>query len=97
MIDTEGWIYTIHLATPLGTTARSSATHYTGWTTDLLGRLTDHRAGRGSKMLACCKERGIPWHLGALRRGTPGDERRLKRSHGAARWCLTCKEAQTDG
>jgi hypothetical protein len=45
-------------------------------------------------MMACVAERGIAWHVGALRRGTRDDERRMKQ-HGAARWCLTCRHAQS--
>lgn len=87
----DGWIYTLHLDRPLGTTGRNSATHYTGWTTDLLGRLLDHRAGAGARMMAYCKAAGIGWHVGALRRGSRSDERRLKRQHSASRWCWTCQ------
>ena len=91
MRDEPGWIYTVHLHRPLGGAGRNGAQHYTGWTRDLAGRLADHAAGRGSAMLAYCKQAGIGWHVGALRRGTPDDERRLKRQHGAARWCWTCR------
>ena len=86
----NGWIYTLHLHVPLGRGGRNGARHYTGWTTDLAGRLLAHRAGRGSRMMACCADRGITWHLGALQRGTRADERRLKR-HGADRRCWTCR------
>jgi hypothetical protein len=87
----EGWIYTLHLQAPLGRGGRNGAQHYTGWTSDLLGRLLDHRAGRGAKIMAACSDRGITWHLAALRRGTRTDERRLKRQHGASRWCWACQ------
>jgi hypothetical protein len=92
----DGWIYTIHLDRPLGTSGRNAATHYTGWASPdgLLNRLLCHRQGNGSRMMACVAERGIAWHVGALRRGTRDDERRMKQ-HGAARWCLTCRHAQS--
>ncbi len=90
MRDTEGWIYTIHFDKPLGTAGRNAAWHYTGWAVELLGRLLEHRAGYGSKIMAEVQRRGITWHVGHLQRGTFDDERRLKR-HSASRRCWTCR------
>lgn len=92
-----GWIYTLHLASPLGDPARPrmSASHYTGWASDagLLARLSEHRRGGGARMMAAAARRGISWHVGALERGPRARERQLKR-HGAARRCLTCRAAR---
>ena len=46
MTGEVGWIYTLHLAAPLGTTGRNHARHYTGWASDagLLARLESHRS-----------------------------------------------------
>jgi hypothetical protein len=92
-VNHPGWIYTIHLETPLGSGGRNGARHYTGWAHDggLLARLEAHRRGAGSAMLACAYRRGVRWHVGALRIGNRIQERRLKRSHGADRWCWTCQ------
>lgn len=87
----DGWIYTIHLHTPLGREGRNSATHYTGWANEhgLLARLQEHASGRGARMMAWCAAAGISWHVGALQRGDRTLERRLKK-HGASRRCWTC-------
>jgi hypothetical protein len=88
----DGWIYTLHLHSPLGRGGRNGAVHYTGWASDggLIGRLRAHQAGRGARMMTWCATAGIAWHVGHLCRGTRNDERRLK-SHGAARRCWTCR------
>jgi hypothetical protein len=39
-----------------------------------------------------CALHGIGWHVGALERGTRGEERKRKQ-HGAARRCWTCRAA----
>lgn len=88
----DGWIYTLHLHTPLGRGGRNGALHYTGWACDwgLLDRLQSHAHGNGARMMAWCAAQGITWHVGHLQRGSRTDERRLKK-HGAARRCWTCR------
>ena len=96
MIDTPGWVYTLHFDAPLGDPARPrmSARHYTGWAPlgGLLSRLLDHK--RGGAHSACITRaaamRGIGWHVAALEHGTPARERQLKQC-GAARRCPTCR------
>jgi hypothetical protein len=95
MIGEVGWIYTLHLAAPLGTTGRNSARHYTGWASDagLLARLESHRSTYAdAAIMRWCALHGIGWHVGALERGTRGQERKRKQ-HGAARRCWTCRAA----
>jgi hypothetical protein len=90
-----GWIYTLHLHAPLGTTGRNSARHYTGWATrgGLLRRLESHRSTYAdAAMMRWCAQTGIGWHLGGLALGTRADERKAKQ-HGAARRCWTCQAA----
>lgn len=92
MLNDPGWVYTIHLLKPIGREGRNGAQHYTGWSArdELAARLLEHRRGRGARILAYCHEQGIGWVVGALQRGTPADERRLKRRWAAERcWCCT--------
>jgi predicted GIY-YIG superfamily endonuclease len=85
-----GWVYTIHLDHPLGTgVAANRAWHYTGWTDDLVGRHTDHMAGRGARMLAVATERGIGWRVVAVYPGTRKIETGIKQ-HSAAVRCPVC-------
>jgi hypothetical protein len=88
----NGWVYTLHLHTPLGRGGRNGAVHYTGWASEwgLLDRLAQHAAGNGARMMAYCATAGIRWHVGHLCRGDRNLERRLK-GHGAARRCWTCR------
>lgn len=83
-----GWVYTIHLDRPLGT-EKHRAWHYTGWTDDLVGRHTDHMAGRGARMLAVATERGIGWRIVAVYPGTRKIEAGIK-AHSAAVRCPVC-------
>lgn len=90
--DEVGWIYTIHLHTPLGTTGRNAARHYTGWANHggLLARLLLHQTTRSNAaIMRWCAAAGITWHVGGLQRGTRTQERAVKQ-HGAARRCWTC-------
>lgn len=91
MTGQDGWIYTLHLNHPLGRGGRNGACHYTGWATDLTGRLLAHRAGRGARMMAWCAAAGITWHVGALARGSRAQERRIKRNGHHDRRCWTCQ------
>lgn len=80
-----GVVYLLHFDTPY-----RHARHYTGWTTNLHTRLTDHANGRGARLLAVITEAGIGWQLARTWIGTRGTERQLKRSGGAARYCPCC-------
>jgi hypothetical protein len=93
MTGEVGWIYTLHLHRPLGTTGRNSASHYTGWASRgrLLDRLEEHQSTYSDvAIMRWCARSGITWHLAALALGTRADERQAKK-HGAARRCWTCQ------
>jgi predicted GIY-YIG superfamily endonuclease len=80
-----GTVYLLHFDRPYG-----HAGHYTGWTTDLTTRLTQHANGRGARLLAVVKAAGIGWELARTWTGTRAVERALKRQGGASRRCPLC-------
>jgi hypothetical protein len=89
-----GVIYLLHFDRPIGDLAnpRGFASHYTGWTLDLPGRLVDHAAGRGARLLQVVGELGIGWQLARIWTGTRTRERSLKQ-RGATRRCPVCQLA----
>jgi predicted GIY-YIG superfamily endonuclease len=77
-------LYLLHLEAKVG----GHAGHYLGETDDLARRITSHGRGRGAKLLAAAKARGIGWRL-VRTWDAPADktarrhlERRLKNAHG---------------
>lgn len=81
-----GTVYLLHFVTPL-----KHARHYTGWTTDLDGRLASHRAGTGARLMSVVKEAGIDWSLARTWPGVDRNyERALKNQGGASRMCPLC-------
>jgi hypothetical protein len=88
-----GLVYLLHFDRPMGDTSnpRGFAGHYTGWTLDLPGRLQDHAAGRGARLMEVVGEAGIGWQLVRVWPGTRARERSLKGSGGAARRCPVCQ------
>jgi hypothetical protein len=88
-----GLVYLLHFDRPIGDTSnpRGFATHYTGWTLDLPGRLQAHAAGRGARLMEVVGEAGIGWQLTRIWPGTRVRERSLKGSGGAARRCPVCQ------
>ena len=67
------------------------ARHYIGFTQNLEQRLADHRAGRGSPLIAAAVADGIEFELAAIWEGDRHDERRLHRQKNTrARLCPTC-------
>lgn len=81
-----GAIYLLHFDVRIG---RSQ--HYLGWTTNLVQRLEDHRAGRGGKTTARFRAAGIGFELAAQWPGSPDDENRLKNKNMRS-LCSICKE-----
>ena len=55
------------------------ARHYIGFTQNLDQRLAEHRAGRGSPLIAAAIADGIEFQLAAIWEGDRHDERRLHR------------------
>ena len=88
-----GLVYLLHFDRPIGDTSnpRGFAAHYTGWTLDLPGRLQDHAAGRGARLMEVVTDAGIGWQLARIWPGTRARERSLKGSGGAARRCPVCQ------
>ena len=84
----DGTIYLLHLQHPY-----CHARHYLGWTARRLDeRLAEHRAGRGSPLIAAAAAAGITFELAATWPGTRHDERRLHRyKNSPARLCPICK------
>jgi predicted GIY-YIG superfamily endonuclease len=85
MATTTGIVYLLHFDRPYG-----HAGHYTGWTTDLTARLTQHANGHGARLLAVVRSAGIGWELARTWTGTRAVERALKRQGGASRRCPLC-------
>ena len=68
------------------------ARHYLGWTEDLDRRLAEHRAGRGSPLVAAAVAAGIAFQLAATWPGNRTEERRLHRyKNSRARLCPICR------
>lgn len=80
-----GIIYLLHLEQPFG-----HSKHYTGWTINLENRLSEHRAGRGARLLELCGASGIGFQVARTWTGTRARERALKRQGGARRRCPIC-------
>jgi predicted GIY-YIG superfamily endonuclease len=80
-----GTIYLLHFDQPY-----RHAKHYTGWTDNLTDRLTQHRQGRGARLLAVITAAGIGFQLARTRPGTRTEERAIKCAGGATRYCPIC-------
>lgn len=81
-----GIIYLIHFDEPY-----KQAKHYLGWTTDLDSRMSTHRKGHGSCLLAAVKKAGIAWELVRTWEGNRDFERHLKNKKNAPRMCPVCE------
>jgi hypothetical protein len=72
------------------------ARHYLGWTEDLDRRLAQHRAGRGSPLIAAATADGITFELAATWPGDRTEERRLHRyKNSPGRLCPICRADRT--
>jgi predicted GIY-YIG superfamily endonuclease len=82
----RGTTYLLHFDRPY-----RHARHYTGWTTDLKGRLDAHRRGDGSKFMRYIRAAGIGFTLARTWPGTTKDrEDSIKHQGGASRFCPEC-------
>ena len=104
-----GIVYLLAFDEPVG-----HAWHYRGWTGDartrtwrlglrsdsrrLPKRLRKHAEGRGARLLAVARARGIGWTLADFRPGDRNEERRLKNSGAYCRRdCMFCKADMPHG
>ena len=80
-------VYLIHFERPL-----HHARHYIGYCADgtLEVRLIRHRAGRGARLLAALRARGIGWRVVRVFEGDRAFERQLKSWSHARRLCPVC-------
>jgi predicted GIY-YIG superfamily endonuclease len=78
-------VYLLHFDRPY-----RHAAHYTGWTTNLFGRIEAHETGHGARLLAVIRQAGIGFTLARTWPGTRITERALKRQGGASRRCPLC-------
>jgi hypothetical protein len=81
----DGTVYLLHLDEPFG-----HAKHYTGWASDLHGRLAHHGGPSGANLLWHVAKAGGTWTLARTWAGDRNLERRLK-AHGATRRCPICR------
>ena len=82
----DGIVYLLHFDR-----SYRHALHYIGFTQNLDQRLADHRAGRGSPLIAAAIADGIDFQLAAIWEGDRHDERRLHRQKNTrARLCPIC-------
>jgi hypothetical protein len=82
----NGIVYLLHLER-----SYRHARHYIGFTQNLEQRLADHRAGRGSPLIAAAIADGIEFELAAIWEGDRYDERRLHRQKNTrTRLCPIC-------
>lgn len=81
-----GTVYLIHFSVPY-----RHARHYTGWTTDLEYRVSEHRKGKGSRLLQVCLSNHIEWEISRVWWDVPREkERRVKRQR-KSQCCLLCR------
>jgi hypothetical protein len=82
----DGIVYLLHFDR-----SHRHARHYIGFTQNLEQRLADHRAGRGSPLIAAAIADGIDFQLAAIWTGDRHDERRLRlQNNTRARLCPLC-------
>lgn len=83
-----GHVYLLHFSRPIHPS--HPAQHYLGWASDLDERLRKHRKGKGSRLCAVARERGITFVLAEVWQGDRILERRLKRQHNSRQFCPIC-------
>lgn len=82
----DGIVYLLHFDR-----SYRHARHYIGFTQNLDKRLAEHRAGRGSPLIAAAIADGIDFQLAAIWEGDRHSERRLHRQKNSrARLCPVC-------
>lgn len=92
--STQGELYLFHFHQPLGNLSnpRAQALHYVGFSDDLVRRLADQFAGRGTRIVAAAVTRGITfdiYHWPACL----AVEKLVKKTKKASLYCPTCCKA----
>jgi predicted GIY-YIG superfamily endonuclease len=87
-----GVVYLLHFDRPY-----KHARHYTGWTEDLLDRLTQHANGQGARLMEVIREARIGFILIRTCEGTRRTERAIKNDGGAVRYCPLCTPRPRNG
>lgn len=83
----NGYVYLAHFSTNF-----AHARHYLGFATDLAGRIAQHRAGTGARLMEVVRQAGIGWKVVRVWPGDRGLERRLKRRKNTPRrLCPVCR------
>lgn len=83
-------VYLLHFERPYPNGRQPQ--HYLGYAADLDVRLAQHRAGRGARLIAVIRERGIAWRVARVwPGGDRGLERRLKGWKKSRRLCPDCR------
>jgi predicted GIY-YIG superfamily endonuclease len=85
-------VYLLHFDRPYRHPA-----HYLGSTDDLDGRLADHAAGSGARLMAVIKVAGIGFVLASTWDGGRKRERQLKKQGGRSRMCPICRKRPRGG
>jgi len=88
-MSAPGTVYLLHFDEPFG-----HARHYSGWASNLEGRLRHHERGTGANLLRHVRNAGIGWTLARTWTGDRNLERRLKNRGGAARLCPLCQQCK---
>jgi len=85
-------VYLLHFARPY-----HHARHYLGTTKDLAKRLTLHREGKASSLMAAVARAGIDWICIRTWQGSFPLEKKLKRSKCSPRFCPICSQVRKRG
>ena len=87
-----GTVYLLHFERPYQAKTgkqQKQAAHYIGWTTDLTGRIQEHRSG-GARLMSVIALDGIGFSVARTWTGDKKFERRLKNRHNHAPLCPCC-------
>jgi predicted GIY-YIG superfamily endonuclease len=79
-------IYLLHFSEPYPAGTRPQ--HYIGYCSDdreLIDRLAEHSQGRGARLLAVIREKGITFELARTWEGSRNRERQIKRQGGGGK------------
>lgn len=87
-ISIMGHVYLLHFSRQIN--PLRPAQHYLGWAADLDERLWKHHKGKGSRLCAVARERGITFVLAEVWIGNRSLERQLKRQHNSRQFCPIC-------